>query len=376
MSKRRTRSIVVAPVVAALLLFGTATFAEADPAPKVTTVSLAMTSAYLPHAKPGSTDDYHCTLLDPKVSHDAFVTSSQFIPGSREVHHAALFLVPPKLAAAARRANVGGQGWTCFGEASLPGVPFAKILKDPMLSEWAPGHGADNLPVGTGISLPKGSMVIMQVHFNLLAGHRAVRNRLVLHTVPASTPLQPLGLNIVLSPPDVPCPAGVTGPLCDRAASLANQGSRFGALAVTIVNSIETACHRDVVAPPAGSTTTCSWPVPTDGFIVRTQAHMHLLGRRLTMTLDPGRSAQRTVLDVPAYNFDFQKAYNLVQPIEVHAGDTLQVSCTYDATLAQKLPMLRSTPPHFVTWGDGSTDEMCVGLAYIAPHLPRSPSKH
>jgi hypothetical protein len=343
--------------------------------PKASTVALAMPSAYTPHAKAGSTDDYHCTLMDPRVQRDAFVTSSQFIPGSKEVHHAALFLVPPKLAAAARRANVGGRGWTCFGEASLPGVPFATILKDPMLSEWAPGHGADDLPVGTGVYLPKGSLVIMQVHYNLLVGHRPVRNRLVLHTVPATAGLEKLKLNIVLSPPDIPCPAGVTGPLCDRSASLANQGERFGEHAVTIVNSIEAACRRDPVNPPSGDTTSCTWPVSSDGYIVRTQAHMHLLGRSLQLTLNPGAPDQRTVLDVPAYNFDFQRAYNLRHPIAVRAGDTLQVSCTYDPTLAQKLPMLRTTPSHFVTWGDGSTDEMCIGLAYVAPGRPQGQSK-
>ena len=374
MGLRGMRSVLISPVLAVMLLGTLMLPAGASPSPSVTAVSLSMPKAYTPHAKVGSTDDYHCTLMDPQVSHDALVTSSQFIPGSKEVHHAALFLVPPKLAAAARRANVGGRGWTCFGEASLPGVPFATILKDPMLSEWAPGHGADDLPSGTGVYLPKGSLVIMQVHYNLLVGHRAVRNRLVLHTVPASTPLQRLKLNIVLAPPDIPCPAGVTGPLCDRSASLADQGARFGDHAVTIVNSIETACRRDGINPPAGDTTTCTWPVASDGYIVRTQAHMHLLGRSLQLTLNAGSSSPETVLSVPAYNFDFQKAYNLRHPIAVHAGDTLQVSCTFDPTLAQKLPMLRKAPPHFVTWGDGSTDEMCIGLAYVSPKLPNPSS--
>ena len=28
---------------------------------------------------------------------------------------------------------------------------------------------------------------------------------------------------------------------------------------------------------------------------------------------------------------------------------------------------LRQVPPHFVTWGDGSTDEMCLGLVFTTP---------
>ena len=40
--------------------------------------------------------------------------------------------------------------------------------------------------------------------------------------------------------------------------------------------------------------------------------------------------AAGTVLDVPNYNFHYQKAYNLAKPIHVTAGEPLQVTCTYD----------------------------------------------
>ena len=68
----------------------------------------------------------------------------------------------------------------------------------------------------------------MQVHYNLLVGDKPVRNSLTLHTVPISTPLLPLGGLIALAPPDIPCPTGVTGPLCNRAASLADLAQRIG----------------------------------------------------------------------------------------------------------------------------------------------------
>ena len=44
------------------------------------------------------------------------------------------------------------------------------------------------------------------------------------------------------------------------------------------------------------------------------------------------------------------------------SGDKLQITCAYDPTLAQKLPILRKAPSHFVTWGDGSSDEMCLAI--------------
>jgi hypothetical protein len=97
---------------------------------------------------------------------------------------------------------------------------------------------------------------------------------------------------------------------------------------------------------------------------------MHLLGVAFKMVLNPGTSEARTVLDVPDYNFHDQRSYNLGTPIHVNAGEPVEVTCTYDPTLAQELPILRKAPPHFVTWGDGSTDEMCIGLAWVSATLP------
>ncbi len=336
----------------------------------VTTITLASARAYQPKAQPGSTDDYHCTVLDPHVTKSSYILSSQFRPGSNEDHHAALFLVPPNIAAQARRHHVIGTSWTCFGEAALPGTTLAQFLQAPFLSEWAPGHGADVLPKGTGIPLPTGSLVIIQVHYNLLVGHRPVKDSLVLHTVPVTKSVLPLSIHLTLAPPDVPCPAGVTGPLCDRAASVANQGARFGATAMEYVSGIEEMCGNDPVHPPTGDSTTCTSTVGSPGYVVRTQAHMHLLGVSFSMVLDPGTAKQRTILDVPRYDFHNQKAYNLGEPIPVAKGDTVKITCTYDPTLAQELPSLRKAPPHFVTWGDGSSDEMCIGLMWMSKAAP------
>jgi hypothetical protein len=347
----------------------TAAQATAHP---ITTITLKMAKAYKPKASFGGTDDYHCTLMNPHVKVNSYVISSQFFPGSAEDHHSILFLVPPSLAATAEKDNNEnkGNGWTCFGETPLPNTSLAQISNTPWLSAWAPGHGIDNLPKGTGIRLPAGSLVIMQVHYNLLVGDKPVKNTLVLHTVPMTTPLLPLKLDLMPAPPDVPCPAGVTGPLCNRAASLANLGKRFGPSAVSFVNTLESICGRNPANPPAGDSTSCSWPVYQSGYIVRVGAHMHLTGVSFTMVLNPGTPEAKTILDVRDYNFHYQKAYNLKTPVAVAPGDTVQVNCTYNPKLAQELPILRKVAPHFITWGDGSSDEMCLGLMWTSKTLP------
>ena len=80
------------------------------------------------------------------------------------------------------------------------------------------------------------------------------------------------------------------------------------------------------------------------------------------MTLNPGTPNEKTILDVPNYNFDDQSATYLKTPIAVNLGDIIRVECTFDPTLRQKIPQLRSLEPRYVTWGEGSSDEMCLGV--------------
>jgi Copper type II ascorbate-dependent monooxygenase, C-terminal domain len=370
----RTRRLAIvlvgAILVAATCFMATAaTAASQGPSPHVSSIWLK-SATYTPKAPPGATDDYHCTVVDPHIAHTSYIVSSQFFPGSVEDHHAALFLLPPSLVAQARRDEVFKNGWTCFGEGTLPNTPLADFAETTLLSNWSPGSGAIDFPTDTGFVVPAGSMVIMQVHYNLLVGDKAVKNSLVLHTVPLSTPLLPLHVQEIEAAPDIPCPTGVTGPLCNRATSLADQGHRFGQTAVVEVDGIEALCGRNPSDPPEGNSTSCTQSMSTGGYIVRVAPHMHLLGVGFSMVVDPGTPEAKTVLTVPNYDFHHQRAYNLATPVRVTAGEPVEMTCTYNPTLAQELPVLRKVPPHFVTWGDGSTDEMCVGVTWTSATLP------
>jgi hypothetical protein len=343
---------------------------------RLTTLAMQDANAYTPRSINGGTDDYHCTLVNPNVSQNSFIVSSQFFPGTgksvAEVHHAILFLVPPSLAKAAETANNGGKGWTCFGEPPVVGTGLKQFLSMPWLSAWAPGKGKDVLPATTGTPLPKGSLIIMQVHYNLLEGALPVHPHVELDTVPASANLRPTSIQPLVAIPNIPCPTGVTGPLCDRTAEQANLSKRFGPYINLFDAGVEQICGENPANPPTGVTTSCTWNVRKAGYIIRAAPHMHLLGTSLKITLNPGAANAKTVLDVPNYDFNNQAAHNDTPWIKVAPGDRLQVSCTYNPRLAQELPALRQLPPHFVTWGDGTSDEMCLGLAVEVPLDPHA----
>ena len=79
------------------------------------------------------------------------------------VHHAIFFRINPNDAAQARRLDEDspGEGWTCFGDSGIHAAPW--------VSSWAPGGHEVLLGANLGYAMPPGSLLVMQVHYNLLA---------------------------------------------------------------------------------------------------------------------------------------------------------------------------------------------------------------
>ena len=38
------------------------------------------------------------------------------------------------------------------------------------------------------------------------------------------------------------------------------------------------------------------------------------------------------------------------------------MTCTHDAGLRRQLPQLQTLKPRYVVWGEGTSDEMCLGV--------------
>jgi hypothetical protein len=94
---------------------------------------------------------------------------------------------------------------------------------------------------------------------------------------------------------------------------------------------------------------------------------MHLRGRDISVVLDPGTSKQQTLLHIPRWDFHWQDVYYLVHPVHVGPGDTIRVSCTFDNSKADQ-PVIgtKQLTPRYVLWGEGTTDEMCLGMLGVA----------
>ena len=325
-------------------------------------VELKMPEPYTPSAPYGTgTDDYRCFVLDPHLDRDAFITGLNIVPGTPSVvHHVILFQVPPSAAAAAaaKDASEEGEGWTCFGGTGLEG---RDALQDaPWLGAWAPGGVEQVMAKDVGVPMAKGSKVIMQVHYNLLAGPRPDVSAAQLRLAPETADLDPLETLLLPAPVELPCrPDHDESELCDRSTAVEDAEKRFGEVGQT-ANYLHLLCGQI----QAGPVQTCDHRMEGAATIRAAAGHMHLLGRSIKIEVNPGTARARTVLEIPVWDFDNQGA-TPVRPVKLRRDDMVRVTCRHDQALRDVLPAFKGQEEKYVVWGEGTTDEMCLGILLV-----------
>ncbi|MET0523943.1 MAG: hypothetical protein ABWZ91_04020, partial [Nocardioides sp.] len=327
-------------------------------------LTLEMPEPYTPSAPTGyGTDDYRCFLLDPNLDADAWITGTNVLPGNRNVvHHVILFRVPVKQVAQAKQLDedVPGEGWTCFGGTGLDA--FQGIDDAPWLGAWAPGGAEAVHRAGYGVRLEKGSQIVMQVHYNLLAGDDPDVSATQLRLAPADAELTNLGTMLLPAPVELPCrPGHDASPLCDRDAAVADVKKRFGEGAGSTADLLYFLCGGK---PEPGDEQSCTRTLREPMTIMGVAGHMHLLGRSIKIEVNPGTDRAQTVMDIPIWDFDNQGA-KPIKPVHLDTWDTVKVTCEHTQSLRDQLPSFKGQVERYVVWGEGTTDEMCLGILQV-----------
>lgn len=294
-------------------------------------------SGYVSSAE--TSDDYRCFILDElTLEEDQYLTGSQVVPGSPQVHHVLVYALDPSLSAdlAATDAAEAGPGYTCFGGPVPSGEDAAASFATGFpnqIAAWVPGQSAQEMPEGMAVRIRAGSRVVMQVHYSALTGEPQED----------STELK---LRLTTQPPEQLL---TTRPL--------------------VVHDLE------IPAGEANVEMTQRFTNYGDETIVVRQfaGHMHLLGQQIRASLVPEDGAQACLLDIPQWDFNWQQAYVMNEFVEIEPGDAVDLTCVYDNSAANQ-PVIDGVvqEPVDVAWGDGTTDEMC--LLYMSVVSPFSPA--
>lgn len=91
--------------------------------------------------------------------------------------------------------------------------------------------------------------------------------------------------------------------------------------------------------------------------------HMHLRGKAFRYTLHAPDGRREILLDVPAYDFNWQTTYQLAEPLPLAPGWRLACTAVFDNS---KDNLNNPDPTATVGWGDQTWDEMMIGYFHYA----------
>ena len=327
-----------------------------------------VTPAYVPLPPDGGTDEYRCFLLDPKFTKETFLKSVTITPDNMMVsHHGILYRVSAANVQATKNLDEQSAqpGWSCFGDTGIPGATaFSPASPSSWISFWAPGGNFKKYPEGTGMRFTQGDQFILQSHFMVMPGHSDSQKRASMNVALAyaKSPVADLKTMLVAAPIEVACGPNETGPLCIRANALADLAKRTSDKAALQEIGLLILCGQSLTPTPS-PISECAQSINSPITIYGATPHMHQLGKSITIVHTNGSTGAKTEISSrPLWNFDDQRTDWLTQPISAKAGDSITVRCTFDVGLRSQLPLYKNQSPNYVVWGEGTRDEMCLGI--------------
>lgn len=310
-------------------------------------LTIKMPEIYTPQFEP---DDYRCFVMEWPEEETRYITGFRAIPGNDAmVHHVIGFLGTPENAQTFRDldAQDPGPGYTCYGGAGARDANW--------LGSWAPGSNAGDFWPGTGIKVEPGSVVIMQLHYNTLADASSKEDLTAID----------LKLDDTVEKEAFVMP--FTNPAWLRAGGM------------KIAKDDPDATHKFSFDPSNYLGYISNGAIDNGEFtIYGIGIHMHALGTKGTIAIERGSDEpDDCMLDVPRWDFDWQLAYGFQQPKTFRPGDLLSLECHWDNTAGNQVyahvdtdddgikDAYEQLEPGEVEWGEGTQDEMCLGIMYV-----------
>jgi hypothetical protein len=334
----------------------------------------------MPEAYAGSLttpNDYRCFVLDPHLTQPTYMTGYEVTPDRvAEIHHVQIFHIDSSQAAAAaqRSGSDGKPGFSCYGTVDLPTTKH-----DPnhrrvpgfngqagLIAGWVPGQDPVVYPDHSGILMQPGDALVLQVHYHYYDVPEPDRTTVSIQTDPGTADFKYIDIINPIGPVEIPCMPGVSAPLCDRDAALADDANLYGPIGAAAEPGLLALCGKTSDELAANfqngvAQTSCDYTVPESGTIVSVFGHEHTLGQTFRFTLDPDTASPTVLLDIPRWNFDWQMNYGLAQPIHVTAGQKIRMDCSWDRALDP------NRAPKYIVFAEGTEDEMCFGTYAIIP---------
>jgi hypothetical protein len=261
---------------------------------------------------PEGGDVYRNFVMKTDFKEPVWVTSMSVKPGNAKiVHHVIAFLDRSGQAVKKDAEQTDGQpGYETFG-----GPGFIPVGS---LGGWAPGLRTRMTPPGTAFKIEPGTKIVLQVHYHRTGKEEVDKTRAGLYfsKVPVTDEMH---LNWMLNP------------ILMLKAGVKDQK-------LTLTKTI-----RENVT------------------VYSVMPHMHLLGRSMKAWVEQPDGSQKPLVFIDDWDFNWQMAYMLKEPMKIPAGSKIRIEAIYDNSSDN--PNNPSKPPKVVTFGEQTTDEMFLLVA-------------
>lgn len=305
-------------------------------------LELPMPEPYTPTVGP---DEYRCFLMDWPYDATRFVTGLGVTPGNPSVvHHVVVFFAKPAAVATyeAWDAADPGPGYSCFGGPTGDDAAIEGPAGYGILGGWAPGAFGRDAPAGTGVEVPPGAKIVMQLHYNIAHGAPA----------PDQTRVA-LRIDEAVERPAYTMP-------------WLNPAWRQGGMQIPAGDPDVMVEFEQDAATGVSMFTKGTLPADQPFTLHTVGLHQHLRGKSIALGLRRASGEDECLVDIPRWDFHWQSPYTLAEPRRVEPGDKLRIACRWDNS-AENQPFVGGVrvPPEDLAWGEGTDDEMCLGWLYV-----------
>jgi len=268
-----------------------------------------------------TTDLYRCFVMPSNLNTAKYITEMEVLPGNRGVVHHILIYSDSTNTPATLDAADPGPGYTNFGGTGS--------FNSKLIGAWVPGSGLISYPSGMGVRLPAHTNIIFQVHYPGGISNQVDSSQVRFHL--ASAPMRQVSIDPVLNHYQLD-----NGPLSIPA------------------NTIRTfTAHYTLTAGVS---------------LLGIAPHMHLIGNNISSWAITPASDTIPFVNIPDWDFHWQGSYAFPRVLHLTSGTTIYSSATYDNT--SNNPENPNDPPHLVTLGESTTDEMMLVYFTYTSYFP------
>jgi len=285
-------------------------------------ITITMKEAYKPQGIGGQdAEDSRCFVIDGLAvdNIDVALTAFEVIASdNKTVHHVQLYSTnnsAGKAQALSEEIDDSISGFECYGGSGI--APANASL----IANWTPGVGATYYPNNSGLRIFNDNVFIMKVHY-------LVKNSTAPSASITSMKLQLTELSVVaeagiITFSDVPSAFNLTPNTADE-------------------------IHKSVI----------NIPRPYDATIYALMPHMHTLGSKITVRLNPGMVNETCLIDLPQWNYEWQQFFFYQTPsLVLQKNDVVEIECHYN-TLDKNTATIS---------GSAVDEEHCAAHFFVVP---------